>query len=96
MSIRERLAKENPASIQIQVALSGSHYNLGNVHNAMGHLDQALESYGRALTIQERRAREDPTDVDYAMGMAACHEGIGLVQRKMGHREQALDVVQPR
>ncbi len=53
LAIRERLARESPSVTLFQSDLAQSHYNIGLLQGATGHLDQALESFGKAIAILE-------------------------------------------
>jgi tetratricopeptide (TPR) repeat protein len=57
----------------------------------MGHPDQALESYGKALAIQDRLARENPSVTAFQSDLAGSHYNIGSLQRATGHPDQALN-----
>ncbi len=90
LTIRERLARENPAVTDYQNRLADSHNNIGILQSGTGQNDLALKSHGRAMEIYERLARENPAVTDYQNRLAASHNNIGNLQSGTGQNDLAL------
>jgi tetratricopeptide (TPR) repeat protein len=90
LALREQMANENPTSAEFQRDLAVSHYNLGKLQSATGHLSDALESYQRALWIRAQLVRDNPALPAYESDLAACHTNMGGVLIAMGQLTEAM------
>ena len=87
LEIRRRLAKENPAAYDADVAMTLN--NLGTVQSDLGEREAARESFNDALEIYRRLAKENPAAYDQYV--AATLNNLGTVQRDLGEREAARE-----
>jgi tetratricopeptide (TPR) repeat protein len=91
LSIRDRLARENPSVTEFQRDLAASHYETGKLQSETGHLDAAFQSYANALAIGERLERQNPSVNELQRDLAQIHSSIGSLHRDTGHPELALE-----
>ena len=80
LSIRERLARQDPANAQWQRDLAISHIRIGLVRQAGGDLTGARESFEASLAILEPLTRQDPTNAQW-------RDDLGYVQGKLAEIE---------
>ena len=91
ITIRERLAKADPANADWQRDLSVAHSKIGDVQEAQGDLSAALESYRATITISEHLAKADPDNADRQRDLSVSHDRIGNVQKAQGDLSVALE-----
>ncbi len=89
-AIFERLARENPSVIELQIKLAASHAFLGLQQSATGLTAGALASLKQAQAICERLARKNPSVIDFQSGSSGSHISIGALQIKAGRSAEAL------
>jgi tetratricopeptide (TPR) repeat protein len=66
------------------------HNSVAYLEWQLGHAEQALPSYRRALDILERLVREHPTETGYQSALAHTHNNMGLLEQGEGRSERAL------
>jgi tetratricopeptide (TPR) repeat protein len=81
--ISERLAASDPTDAEAQRDLSISYDKLGDVSLQTGAVQEAVDSYRKALDIRERLAASDPTDAQAQRDLMVSHYKLGNVQREL-------------
>jgi len=79
LTIREKLARQDPGNAEWQRDLSVIYERLGEVQQAQGDLAGALASYRQGLTIREKLARQDPGNAQWQADVVASLVQISSV-----------------
>jgi tetratricopeptide (TPR) repeat protein len=90
LTIRERLAREDPATIELQNRLALNLNLIGYLQRRTGQPQAARASFERALGIMEQLARVYPAITQYQSGLVTLYSNIGLLQGDMGQPQAAL------
>jgi len=94
LTIREGLAKRDPANTQWQRDLSVSNNKIGDVLVAQGDGPGALAAYQAGLTIAEGLAKRDPANTEWQRDLSVSHDRIGDVLVAQGDGPGALAAYQ--
>jgi tetratricopeptide (TPR) repeat protein len=87
---RDGLAK-HPEERQAQADLAAALTNVGDVHDAQGRLDRALEAHEESLALR-RALAEGSTDRQALRGLSLGLERLADTREARGHRTRALDL----
>jgi len=90
LTIREKLARQDPGNAQWQRDLSVSYNKLADVQQAEGDLAGALASYHQSQTIREKLARQDPGNAQWQRDLSVSYNKLGEVQQAQGDLAGAL------
>jgi predicted negative regulator of RcsB-dependent stress response len=94
LTIREDLAKRDPANTQWQRDLSVSHNKMGDVLVSQGDGPGALAAYQAGLTIAEDLAKRDPANTQWQRDLSVSHNKMGDVLVSQGDGPGALAAYQ--
>ena len=81
LTIREDLAKRDPANTQWQRDLSVSHNKMGDVLVSQGDGPGALAAYQAALTIREGLAKRDLANTQWQVDVAVSCSKLGTMNQ---------------
>jgi len=90
LTIRERLANDQPSSTVWQRGLSFTHWKIGDVLSDQGKRDEALNSYLASLAILERLAAEDPGSARFQRDLSGSLVRVGDALHLQGKFDEAL------
>ena len=91
LSIRERLAKQDPGNAGWQRNLSISYETLGDVLRDQGDWAGALNSYRDSLAIMEQLTKQDPSNASWQSDLSNSYKRVGDVLRDQGDWAGALN-----
>ncbi len=89
LTIRQKLADENPNDTKFRSRLANAHNNICLV---LTDTDESLESYRRSMAIQQKLADENPTVTDFRRNLANTQCNIGRELSSIGKTAEALDI----
>jgi serine/threonine protein kinase/tetratricopeptide (TPR) repeat protein len=90
LTIRERLAQQNPGKNDWQRYRALGIANVGDVLNLQGDSSRALERYETALNILQDLGKRQSGNADLGHDLSAVEENIGQVLEKRGDLTRAL------
>jgi non-specific serine/threonine protein kinase/serine/threonine-protein kinase len=78
------LGSENPEDPRLKSELAAAYEKIGDVQGGitfqnLGHRDEALASYRRALALRQELAKRFPDDSDHQDGLASIHNRLGML-----------------
>ncbi len=85
LEIRERMARENPASLELQDQLASGYSGVADIYSGIGKLNEAANAYGRAIVIREHLQAENPADLKNRVDMAELYNFLGDTQGMEGY-----------
>jgi tetratricopeptide (TPR) repeat protein len=77
LAIRERLARENPQSLELQNELASGYHGMGDMLNTVGELTAALKSYEQSLAIRQALMVKQPDNAENRVDIAELYTSIG-------------------
>ena len=77
LTIREGLARTDPAMPAWQRDLGVAHNKVGDAQGAQGNRLEALKSYREGLAIAERLAKADPANADWQRDLMLSQDNVG-------------------
>jgi hypothetical protein len=83
LTIREDLAKRDPANTQWQRDLSVSHERMGDVLVSQGDGPGALAAFQAGLTIAEDLAKRDPANTQWQVDVAVSYSKLGTMDQRV-------------
>jgi hypothetical protein len=89
LTIREGLAKRDPANAQWQRDLSVSNNKIGDVLVAQGDGPGALAAYQAGLTIRQGLAKSDPANTQWHVDVAASCAKLGSLESLLSIQERS-------
>ena len=87
--ISERLLTLEPSQVDWQVGLAMDHSLIGLALARQGSLEEALEDFGRALSVVRGLVEIDPEQRDYPQYLAEFQLSSGRLLARLGRREEA-------
>lgn len=94
LAIYERLAKDDPSTIDHRLHLAMTYNSLGVQHGRSNRPAESLASYNRALAIHERLVREVPSVSNLHEELARTYFNIGNLHARADQEANALDAYQ--
>ena len=93
------LSQEAIGDQALQIELANAYEHLGNIQGRpatsnLGHADDALATYRKALLIRNSMAATAPNDVAIQSALATCLQRIGAMHRSMGDAKKSLELEQ--
>ena len=78
------LGSESPEDPRLKSELAAAYEKIGDVQGGiafqnLGHRDEALASYGRALALRQELAKRFPDDSGHQSGLASIHSRLGML-----------------
>jgi tetratricopeptide (TPR) repeat protein len=99
VALREKLAREQPSSVEAATALGGGYSNLGNRLRENGQYQAALDRYAQAIQVLEAARQKDARNTLTRQFLATTYANRALVLSKyLGRHADALrelDQAQP-
>jgi tetratricopeptide (TPR) repeat protein len=95
LTIREKLAKQDPGNADWQSVLSNSYERLGDVLRNQGDLADALNSHRDSLAIREKLAKQDPSNAGLQGDLAFSYfrTGTTLARADPKSKTEAREMV---
>jgi eukaryotic-like serine/threonine-protein kinase len=78
----DEFARRNSADLQVQSAVARR--IIGDIHQRLGRLDDAAESYREALAIVEKLVKADPNDTSLILQQARIINDLGVTLSRHG------------
>ena len=91
LTIRQALAKNEPASADRQRELAVSYERVGSLEFHFGHPDDALTYFSRALTIRQELSKRDPNNAVVRRDLAIAYNWVGDSRMDLSQFPEALD-----
>ena len=88
--IRERLLKQQPDKVALQIDVADCAYELGETHHKSGRYRPAIVAYRRALEIRNDLVKRFPKDLNYRKRLARSHNTLGMYYRATRNPEESL------
>ena len=93
----DRLSHETTGDQALQIELANAYEHLGNIQGRpatsnLGHADEALATYRKALLIRNAMADAAPKDIAAQSALATCLQRIGAMHRSMGDSKKSLEL----
>jgi tetratricopeptide (TPR) repeat protein/tRNA A-37 threonylcarbamoyl transferase component Bud32 len=85
LEIRERLVRENPASLALQNDLASGYGGLADINSAVGNLAEAAKGYQRAIVIRRQLQSSNPADEPNRSALAELYNFLGDTQGMEGY-----------
>ena len=83
------LAARDPNNAEWQNDLAGSYDHVGNIREARGDRDGALDAYENCLAIMKSLAARDPNNTEWQRDMAVGYNKLADLARKSGDENKA-------
>ena len=61
-----------------------SYSKLGNIHQAMGHMDQTLEYFEKAYELTKEISEANPRSEELKNGLGISYENLGAINHSLG------------
>ncbi len=88
----ERFARQNSPDAQLQARTAAAYHRIGQIHQRLGHIDDAAESYAESLAIYDRLLAEQPDHVDQIIAKAQLlNDRGGLASEPMKRSRRMAD-----
>jgi serine/threonine protein kinase/tetratricopeptide (TPR) repeat protein len=85
LEIRERVARDNPKSLDLQDELASGYHGVADIYSGIGELQQAADAYQRAIMIRRRLREARPADVNNRVQLAELYNFLGDAQGMEGY-----------
>ena len=69
---------------------------LGDIHQSMGHMEEALKYFEKDLKLTEELYETNPHNESLKNGLAISYSKLGDIHQSMGHMEEALKYFEKR
>ena len=89
MTIKQKLADDNPAVTEFRNDLALSHRNLGEVLSQTGRTSESEAEYRKALTIYRKLAEENPTVSEFRGNLADGHSSLAFLLHRSGQTAES-------
>ena len=85
----DQFAKQNAGNARLRRDTANAYARVGDIHDRLGHVQQAEAAYRQAADMIESERRLHPTDAALAAQVAATRNQLGRFLEKTGHLEDA-------
>ena len=79
LAIYTRLIRDDPTSVEHEVALAETQLQYGKILCESGLAPEGLEAAGQSRTILERLVRDHPDNLRYRRALAQAHNALGAI-----------------
>jgi serine/threonine protein kinase len=99
LTFYEQFARQNSADVDVRAKTAAAHHRIGEIHQRLGHDDDAEKSYRQALTIYDDLLSHFPQRADFAAAKARTLNNLGVLYgadmptlaEALGQHRQAIE-----
>ena len=86
LTFYEKFASQNRPDATLQSRTAAAYHRIGQIHQRLGHVKEANESYAEALAIYDKLLTERPKDVDHILAKARLLNDRGIMAGEQARR----------